>query len=483
MQSAILRTAADPAGYHWLEVARGHGFLDPIFDALAVEELKLWVESGLTADSLKRTRCAGHITATAELDGRTVAIAWSDFRVNAGSYGHASSRRFAAFLRRLRAGAERVPLLYIVNSAGVSLMEGRSVSGDAFTLWPELLEYAATRPFLTCAVGRCLGLAPLLFGLGHYRVAVAGRTHLNLTGPDVLAMFFGRHTEFDVNAAAERFVEQNDLIHEIVPSVGAACARFRRLLAGPGDAGNAELGPRTAALLGTFLDATPMEVVPGWCGRVRVLLGSRGGRPLGVFVNPLERADNMIGVRTLDKYAAGLELFGALGVPVVSLLDSPGVDPRFDQSDANNLRRMLAVGERIIRYPHGVMGVVTRRCFGGAGTLSFPKVFGGQRALALRGACVGTMHESIIERQLAGSPRLLAQWRDVAARQGPELHDMIEHGIIDAVIETGDLPREIDEFLDRCAPRPAPRAGRPRRLTAVPREFDARIRRAQGRRA
>jgi hypothetical protein len=168
---------------------------------------------------------------------------------------------------------------------------------------------------------------------------------------------------------------------------------------------------------------------------------------LGLFVNPLERSDNMITVRTLDKYAAGLDLFRALRLPIVSLLDSPGLDPRFAQSEANNFRKMLWVGEKIIHYPHGAMGVLTRRCFGGSATLSFPKVFGGLRTVAIRGCLVGTMHGGIIDQQLQRSPRLLAQWKQVSARQGPGLEDLIEQGTIDAVISGEELPREIDVFL------------------------------------
>ena len=129
--------------------------------------------------------------------------------------------------------------------------------------------------------------------------------------------------------------------------------------------------------------------------------------------------------------------------------------PRFDQSDANNLRRMLAVGSKIIHYPHGAMGVVTGRCFGGASTLVFPKIFGGRRTVALRGSRMGTMNESIIARLLQGSPRLLAQWRQVAATQDPGLTDLLAEGSLDAVIDPADLAGEIDRFLTLvAAPRP-----------------------------
>lgn len=439
-------------GYHWITIEAGrHRFLRPIFDGFGFTSIRVWIDSSVSPDEFDRTHCGGLVTATGVFQGQMVAIAWSDFRVMAACFGRDNSRRFVAFLQHLdRSSPGPLPLIYVVNSAGLSLMEGRQLFAEAFRLWPALLAYSEHHPLLTCALGKCLGLAPILFGMGHYRVAVAGQTQLNLTGPEVIARFFGPGADFTESAAAERFHGCNDLVHELVPSVEAALARFRGLLSRREESVQVKpIGPETAALLGSFLDSTPQELVPGWCERVRLFLGHRMGKPLGLFVNPLERSDNMITVRALEKYAAGLDLFRALRLPIVSLLDSPGLDPRFAQSEANNFRKMLWVGEKIIHYPHGSMGVLTRRCFGGSATLAFPKIFGGLRTVALRGCRVGTMHGGIIDQQLRRSPRLLAQWKQVAARQGPGLEDLIEQGTVDAVIGTEELPREIDLFLER----------------------------------
>lgn len=443
-----------PPEYQWITVSAGqHRFLAPVLASFGFERLQVWIDAGVSPEGFSRSVCDGLVTAVGRAGGRTVALAWSDFRVNGAAFGRANSLRFAAFLRELDASpGEPVPLVYVVNSAGVSLMEGRQVFSPAFGLWPALLDYAERHPVLTAAVGKCLGLAPLLYGLGHYRVAVGGHTQINLTGPEVIALFFGQGIDFARDTAAERFHERTDLVHEVVPSIEAAFARFRSLLfpVTPPHAPDA-LGPRSAALLASLLDAPPVELIPGWCRRVRVFLGTRGGRALGLFLNPPERSDNMITVRTLEKYAAGLDLFRALRVPIVSLVDSPGMDPRLDQSDANNFRKMLWVGEKVIRYPYGAMGVVLGRCFGGATTLLFPKVFGGITVIALPGSRIGAMHESIVERVLQHSPRLLEQWHQVAARQDAHLADLVREGSLDAVVEPAALPGEIDRFLTYCA--------------------------------
>ena len=460
--------------YRWVTIeVGGYAFLRPVFRALAVRTLRLFTEASDPATFPDRNSQGGLVTAVTEFQGRTVAIAWSDFRVDGGCYGQANSRRFAAFLRQLRhEGDGGPPLLYVVSSAGVNLMQGRTVFSDAFQLWPELLAYSREQLVVTCATGKCLGLAALLYGLGHYRLAVAGRTHVNLTGPEVLALFFGEGVDFQREASAEAVLEHTDLIHELVPSIEGAFARWKSLLNPAAHTRPAvpDEDAATDALLTLFLDGTPLELLPGPCPSLRVFLGTRGGRPLGIFINPPRRTNNLITVRALEKYAAGLDLFRALRLPIVSFLDSPGVDPRFEQSNAGNIRRMLWVGEKLIQYPYRSMGVVNGRCFGGASSLTIPKVFGGWRALAMRGSVIGAMQGTIIDQLLRQSPRLHEQWLQTSATQDPGLEDLLASGMLDAVIDPHELPGEIDRLLSGAGAPDPRQESPPNGAPALPRD-------------
>ncbi len=447
--------------YRWVAIdSDGYQFMKPVFSSLAVRSLRLFTEAKDPGSRCDRSSHGGLVTAVAQLNGRRVAVVWSDFRVDGGCYSHANSRRFSAFLRELRReGDGGPPLFYAVSSAGVSLMQGRTVFSEAFQLWPKLLAYSREQLVVTCALGKCLGLAALLFGLGHYRMAVGGRTHINLTGPEVLALFFGESIDFEHQASAEAVHDHTDLIHELVPSVEAAFARWKSLLTPAAHTRPSvpDDDPTTDAFLTQFLDGTPLELFAGSCASLRVFLGTRGSRPLGIFINPPRRTNNLITVRALEKYAAGLDLFRAMRLPIVSFLDSPGVDPRFEQSNANNIRKMLWVGEKLIQYPYRAMGVVNGRCFGGASSLTIPKVFGGWRALAMRGSEIGAMQSGIIDQLLRQSPRLHEQWLQSAATQNPELEDLLASGMLDAVIDPHELPAEIDRLLSGADTPASPR--------------------------
>ena len=119
--------------YRWVTIkADRHPFLRTAFASLGVRSLRVFIEASHAALPIDRGRFGGLVLALGECWGRTVALAWSDFRVNAGAYTHSNSRRFSAFLRQLWLEAdEGPPLMYVVSSAGVSLTEGRTLFSDA----------------------------------------------------------------------------------------------------------------------------------------------------------------------------------------------------------------------------------------------------------------------------------------------------------------------------------------------------------------
>jgi len=132
---------------------------------------------------------------------------------------------------------------------------------------------------------------------------------------------------------------------------------------------------------------------------------------------------------------------------VISILDTPGMDPRVGEAERDLIGWITQTAGRAVAYPHPKMGVLWGRAFGGATSLGFPKIFGGTKVLAVRGCTLGIMHESIIEKLLSGSPRLLEQWKGSVQAEDPELRDLIDSGTIDFLIEPDQLAEHIDDFL------------------------------------
>jgi acetyl-CoA carboxylase carboxyltransferase component len=442
--------------YVWKSLSlNDYRFLSPLQQLLTRSEVDLYIEQ--ECQQVTRKDCEGLITVVGDLEGKRVGVIYSDFRVNGASYGHRNSKRFSSFLSLLQ--AEGTPAVFVANTTGLSLMAGRKVFSDSFGIWPSILSFSKTNFLVTIAMGKCLGLGPILFGHGHYRMAVRDETHINLTGPEVLKLFFGKRFDFNEHASAERQVKTTDLIHELVQTREFAFEKAKLLIN--------LLNPRYSIPPVDPIDpATPqdesiskmnhllnqigkrrIELFPHLHSIVRIFLVERNSKRIGVFINPPGNRSGMITVNSLQKYGAGLDLFKAMGVPVLSMVDAPGIDPRFEQTDRNIIRVMMGLGEKIIHYPHGHMGIAIGRVYGGATTLVFHKNFGGRRSLALFGAKMGSMHESLIDKVLDGSPRLLEEWQSVASKQSSDLKDLIESGNVDQVIEESEIGAEVDRFF------------------------------------
>lgn len=457
---------------HWTTVRISEhtflGALAPLFPAS--DELEAF---SLKDEKFDRITCQGLVTGLGNIGGKKIGILYNDFRVSGGSFHIANSQKANAFIAHC--AQNDIPLVMAFNTIGVGIMEGRNVFMDAFSTIPALFDYRAKHlPLITIALGRCLGLGAILFQMGHYRIAVREKAAFNLTGPEVIRMFFGGKIPFEALASGEHQMEENELVHELQDNAEAAFAKAHAILNHVWSKETAEDSPilrfPCAVPIGEYLAANQLNDVDAKMFRilqqvgesalevyeqqnpvVRTFLVRRGNRTMGVFINPPGHANNMITVATLNRYDAGLSLFKALGVPIISFLDTPGIDPRFEQQDQDIVRLIVRVAKRIIEYPHGHMGAVIGRCFGGATTLAFPKNFRSQRSVIVRGTQMGVMSESILEQVLENSPRLLDIRREARKAEREDFADLIASGVADAFIEENEIYGEIETFLELAA--------------------------------
>ena len=172
---------------------------------------------------------------------------------------------------------------------------------------------------------------------------------------------------------------------------------------------------------------------------VRIYIGKVDDKIIGFITNPPGHPNNMLNVNAVDKSIAAIELFKALKIPIVSILDTPGGDPRKSESDQDAIMKMITLTHLMIDYPYRKMGIVNGRCYGGAAMFNFPKIFGGHKLYAIQGAKIGVMAKSIIDEILNKAARLKEMWNLVAPTETSDLMDLIECGTIDGVIKSDDI--------------------------------------------
>ncbi len=440
-----------------------HSFLSFMGQIFTSNDVQVMVD--FNCQELSRTDCDGIIHAVGWVGDRLVGVAFNDFRINGGSFSAASALRSNAFFKLM--DDSQTPVVLVLNTLGVRFMEGRTVFEETFSMLPEITRFAEKNPLITISVGRTLGLGAILFGLGHYRMAVRGDSLINLTGPEVINLFFGKGFDYASLASAESQLAKTNLVHELVESRDEALRRTRTILTTLSSVKMShEIKNLPSSFEGEHIDADlisssehrlrdlrahfnggTMEIFSYLSSIVRTYIGIHDGKLMGVFMNPPGHAGNMINTRALEKYEAALQLFKVLQLPIVSFLDTSGAEPRTTGAETNLLGKFIQVAGLIINYPHAKMGFVVGRCFGGATILSFPKNFGGRFSFAVEGSRMGVMHDDIITKLLTGSARLLEKWKEVVATQTADMSDLKAKGSIDDLIKMDMVGSKLSMFL------------------------------------
>lgn len=440
-----------------------HSFLSYLGQVFTSPECQILVHEN--SHEVSRTEADGIIHAVGWVENKLVGVVFNDFRMNGGSFSAEGSLRSIAFFQLMTDSA--TPVIFVLNTLGVRFMEGRTVFEETFSLLPAITRFAEKNPLITISIGRTLGLGAIFFGLGHYRLAVREDSLINLTGPEVINLFFGKGFDYASLASAETQFANTNLVHELVDSRDQALNRARdifALLSLKKVPSRTNMLPSTfdgehmgAELLSTAeqrlkdvrnrINEGTMEIFTDLSPIVRTYIGIHDGQFVGVFINPPGHAGNMINTRALEKYEAALQLFKVLRLPIVSFLDTSGAEPRASGKEVNLLGKFIQVAGLIINYPHPKMGFIVGRCFGGATILAFPKNLGGRHAFAVEGSRMGVMHDDIITKLLSGSARLLEKWQHMVATQSSDMADLKKKGAIDEVIKFEHISMKLSMFL------------------------------------
>jgi acetyl-CoA carboxylase carboxyltransferase component len=338
-------------------------------------------------DLIERTPADGLIGGTARVNGELLgperaacAVLSYDYTVLAGTQGavgHRKKDRLFELIERMR-----LPTVFYAEGGGgrpgdtdypvVSALDTR-----AFALWARL---SGLVPRIAVVAGRCFAGNAVIAGCSDLIVATEGSS-LGMGGPAMIeGGGLGRVAPDEVGPAAVQ--AGNGVVDVLVADEAEATAVTKRLLGyfqgetAPGPAADQTLlreaiperrrrAYDVRPIVSTLADEGSATFLrERFAPELVTALGRIEGRPVGFLANDSRHVAGAITSDASDKAARLLALCDAFGLPVVSLVDTPGfmVGPEAEATGLVRHASRLLVGGAALRVP--LVAVILRRGYG-----------------------------------------------------------------------------------------------------------------------
>lgn len=298
----------------------------------------------------KFTPADGVVTGIGEIDGRKACVIAYDFTVMAGSMGMVGE--FKASRMRELALRERIPVVWLIDSAGARIQEA---AGSAFArtgeLFKEQVIMSGVIPQVAAMIGPGAAGTAYIPGLADFVPMVKGISSMALGGPHLVKAAVGEEvTEQEmggsqvhckISGVADLEVADD---RECITAIRTYLSYFPpsnlekppvRPTIDPVDRRCEDLydivpaNPRQAYDMRRVIksivdDGEFFPIKPDWAKSLVTGFARFGGRPVGIVANHPMFLGGAIDVNAADKAARFVWLCDAFHIPLVFLMDCPG---------------------------------------------------------------------------------------------------------------------------------------------------------------
>jgi acetyl-CoA carboxylase carboxyltransferase component len=397
----------------------------------------------------------------------TCAVAAYDFTVLAGTQGHMNHRK----KDRLFDLAERMRLPVVLFAEGGGGRPGdtdtTTVTGLDVMTFARFGRLSGRVPLVGIVSGRCFAGNAALLGCCDVVIATED-SNIGMGGPAMIeGGGLGTFTPDDIGPITVQ--RANGVVDVAVADEAAAVACAKQYLAYfQGTLGDWEVADQAAlrsvlpenrlevvdigrVLHGLFDTGSVLELRADFAPGMVTALARLQGRPVGVLANDSRHLAGAIDAPGADKAARFVQLCDAFGLPIVSLIDTPGfmVGPEAEQTAlVRHVSRMFVVGASVT-VPW--CAVVVRRAYG----LGAQAMAGGSLLAPLATLCWPT--GELGGMGLQGAVRLGFR-RELEAIADPEERQALYERLVAAAYEHGKAVNvasafEVDEVVDPAETR------------------------------
>jgi methylmalonyl-CoA decarboxylase subunit alpha len=300
-----------------------------------------WHEEGHGAD--------GVVTGVGAIDGRPVALMANDPTVKAGSWGPKTVEKILRIQER--AMASRIPIVYLVDSAGARITEqvqmfpGRRGAGRIFF---NEVRMSGVVPQVCVLFGPSAAGGAYIPAFCDIVIMRDGNASMYLGSPRMAQMVIGEDVTLEEMGGARMHTGVSGCAHELVESDEEGIALARRYLSympsnwrqqppsaetkAPSVTAGAELIPADenkpfdmVALIEALIDAgSLLQVHSRWAKELIVGYARLDGRAIGIVANQPKHKGGVLFSDSADKAARFIWTCNAFNIPLLFLADVPG---------------------------------------------------------------------------------------------------------------------------------------------------------------
>ena len=462
-----------------------------------------FVEDGLYANALAGDLPAdGVVTGLGKVGGRTVAIMANDPTVKAGSWG---ARTVEKIVRIQETALKlRVPLLYLVDSAGaritdqIDMFPGRRHAGRIFF---QEVQLSGMVPQVCLLFGPSAAGGAYIPAFCDIVVMVEGNASMYLGSPRMVEVVVGEKVSLEELGGARMHCTESGCGDVLVKDDDEAIAVAKRYLAyfpqnfaeaapsaDPVDvrAGKplAELVPAEAnrgydmrKVIEALVDeGSWLELKALFAKELLTGLARLGGRAVGIVANQPMQKGGVLFNDSADKAARFIWLCDAFNIPLLYLADVPGFMIGTDVEKRGIIRHGAKMITAVSEATVPKISVIVRKAYGaGLYAMSGP-AFDPYATIALPSAQIAVMGpapavNAVFYNKLQELPEEERQAKRAELEdeynQDVDLFKLAANLIVDDVVQPEDLRRELIARFDAYAAGFVPRTTKKHGITPV----------------
>lgn len=444
----------------------------------------------------------GAVTGAGKIQGRDVQLLSQDYTVLGGSIGTVGDRKMCRLIDRAVDNGQ--PLVMLLEGGGHRIQDGMNAAhfAAASPVFNKLARLSGWAPTVAAVMGQGFAGPTAYASLADFVVMIRGKSTIGMAGPALVKAGTGEDVDSQVLGGSARQADQNGIADLAVDSEQDCLQAVQCFLSYlPENAGQPlpiqpcddPVDRRDEALLDLVSASSRkvydmskviriiadhdsvFELKPAYARNMITCFARLDGRPVGFIANQPLRKGGMLDTPACEKAAHFIALCDAYGLPLVSMIDIPGLAIGPAAEDTGIARRSGRMFYEMAMATVPLVSVVLRKGYGGGYyAMGGGRAFNANAALAWPTAeiCAMSIQGAVDvayrkKYEAADDPQASRQSMiDSILRQTGALQAAEDFGL-DDIIDPRNTRRILIETFNSCAPR-RPDQSPPRRRSISP---------------